>query len=78
MFQVPVCFTYHLHVSIKVLADYDLQLCACRKRDSCVACVPVCFARGYTPRLHLNMVAELPGNRKLHTGGGTRWYAPYW
>ena len=45
------------------------------KRDSCVACVPVRFARGYTPRLHLNVVVELPGNGKLHTGGGTRWYA---
>ena len=39
---------------LKVLAEYDLQLCACsKKRDSCVACVLVRFARGYTPRLHL-------------------------
>ena len=35
-------------------------------------------SRGYTPRLRLNVVAELPGNGKLHTGGGTRWYAPFW
>ena len=31
---------------------------------------------GYTPRLHLNVVAELPGNGKFYTGGGTRRYAP--
>ena len=29
------------------------------KRLLC-ACVPVRLARGYTPRLHLNVVAELP------------------
>ena len=34
------------------------------KRDSCVACVPVRLARGYTPRLHLNVVAELAGERE--------------
>ena len=46
---------------LKVLAEYDLQLCACRKNGLLCACVPVRFARGYTPRLHFNVVAELPG-----------------
>ena len=58
---------------LKVLAEYDLQLCACSKRDSCVP-VPVRLARGYTPRLHLNVVAEPPGKSPgvLHTGEGDR------
>ena len=38
---------------LKVLAEYDLQLCACSKKRLLCACVPVRFARGYTPRLHL-------------------------
>ena len=46
---------------LKVLADYDLQLCACSKKRLLCACVPVRLARGSTPRLHLNVVAELPG-----------------
>ena len=47
---------------LKVLAEYDLQLCACSKRNSCVPVFLYALARGYTPRLHLNVVAELPGN----------------
>ena len=38
---------------LKVLAEYDLQLCACSKRDSCVTVFLYSLARGYTPRLHL-------------------------
>ena len=38
------------------------------RSDSGVACVAVRFARGYTPRIHLKVVAELPENGKLHTG----------
>ena len=63
--HVPVCFTYHLHVSMPVAqgsSRVDLQLCACSKRDSCVPVFLYALARGYTPRLHLNVVAELPGN----------------
>ena len=44
--------TYHLHVS-----DYSRS---CKKRHL-RACVPVRFARVHTPKLHLNVVAELPG-----------------
>ena len=49
--QVPVCLTYHLHVSMLVAqgsSRVQQQLCACRKRDSCAACVPVRFLRGDT------------------------------
>ena len=46
---------------LKVLAEYELQQCACSKKRLLCACVPVRLARGYTPRLHLNVVAELPG-----------------
>ena len=38
---------------LKVLAEYDLQLCACSKRDSCEHVFLYALARGYTPRLHL-------------------------
>ena len=47
---------------LKVLAEYDLQLCACSKRDSCEPVFLHALAKGYTPRLHLNVVAGLPGN----------------
>ena len=38
---------------LKVLAEYELQLCACSKKRLLCACVPVRLAKGYTPRLHL-------------------------
>ena len=47
---------------LKVLAEYDLQLCACSKRDSCKPVFLVRLARGYTPRLHLG------------GGGGQNWW----
>ena len=59
--------TYHLHVS-----------CLCAQGSSCKkrhlrACVPVRFARVHTPKLHLNVVAELPGiPGVLHTCEGDR------
>ena len=60
--QVLVCVTYHLHVSMPVASRVLLQLCACRKkRLLCCLCSCTLSARGYTPRLHLNVVAELPG-----------------
>ena len=44
----------HGHAALcKVLAEYDLQLCACSKKRLLRACVPARVARGYTPRLHL-------------------------
>ena len=38
---------------LKVLAEYELQLCACSEKRLLCACVPVRLAKGYTPRLHL-------------------------
>ena len=62
--QVPVCLTYHLHVSMPVAQGSSRARSTAvrlqQKRLLC-ACVPVRLAKGYTPRLHLNVVAELPG-----------------
>ena len=57
--------TYHLHVSClcaqgSSIAEYLDYSRSCKKRHL-RACVPVRFARVHTPKLHLNVVAELPG-----------------
>ena len=53
--QVPVSRITCMYpcLLLQVLAEYDLQLCACSKKRLLCACVPVRLARGYTPRLHL-------------------------
>ena len=54
--RVPVCLTYHLHVSMPVAQSSSSVLSTAvrlqEKRLLC-ACVPVRLARGYTPRFHL-------------------------
>ena len=54
-----------------LLAEYDLQLCTRSKKKLLRTCVLARLARGYTPRLHLNVVAELPRiPGVLHSGEG--------
>ena len=71
--------TYHLHVSVSVCSRFwrsRVQL-ACCKRRHLRACVPVRFARVHTPKLHLNVVAELPGiPGVLHICEGDRGIPP--
>ena len=52
--------TYHLHVSVSACSRIWTQPDSCKKRHL-RACVPVRLARVHTPKLHLNVVAELPG-----------------
>ena len=68
--QVPACFTYHLHVSMPVLAEYDLQLRAGSKKETPALPAFLCALRARG--------SGAPGEKgKLHTCGGTRWYAPH-
>ena len=61
---VRPCTCMYPCLLLKVLAEYDLQLCACSKKRLLCACVPVRLARGYTPRLHLR------GGEGREGGGG--------
>ena len=60
---------------LKVLAEYNLQLCACSKRDSCVPVFLYTFLGDTRPGLHLNVVAELRFTQVKVTGASPVYFA---
>ena len=59
------CFTYHLHVSMPVAQGSSRVQSTAAVKKTPLLCLCSCTPWGYTPRLHLNVVAELSGKHPV-------------